>query len=272
MDDPQYERYADLCYLNLTHFNQLSKVLETISPNVLFINLGWNELVNIESTTFSMYSDLEKLVMSSNAHFEFPADGSPMLSSSSLTDFVCAQCAIVKIYNRSLRELPLLEYLELSKNSISQIEKHAFRKNRCLIFLDLSGNMLRWIPSTLLTGLPEMKTIDLSSNRELAPVRYKPFLISNVLEKLKCNDCGFTTIYENTFAKLTNLKEIYLRGNQFFMVQEPVSLWRAINLLLQISKFRLRSTVDTQLSENDLEIISGRKSNEKPTIVTTNQP
>ncbi|XP_065075876.1 leucine-rich repeats and immunoglobulin-like domains protein 1 [Ochlerotatus camptorhynchus] len=254
VDDDSYGRYADLCNQNLTALDQYSNELKAISPETMYISLCQNDMTSVHKNTFYKFTELEKIIMSGNNRLQFPADGSPMLTSPSLTDFVCEQCGIVKIFNHSVREMPSLEYLVLSSNSISQIEKHAFRKNQYLKELNIRMNLLRWIPSTILIGLHKIETLDLSFNRELAPVMDKPFLKSNALEILKCNSCGFTSIDGNTFVMLTNLKELHLKDNPVFQLQQPINLSRAIELLKILSTNKLRSPVDFQSSEEDLEI------------------
>lgn len=113
--------------------------------------------------------------------------------------------------------LPLLETLRLPNNRIRMIEKRAFQHNPNMQVLDLRQNKLTTLPSTILVGLSKMKQLDLSDNRDLAPQKDQPFLESNSLKVLKCNNCGFSTTEVITFSKLYNLEELHLAGNMLLV-------------------------------------------------------
>ncbi|XP_062705229.1 leucine-rich repeat-containing G-protein coupled receptor 5-like isoform X2 [Aedes albopictus] len=163
-------------------------------------------------------SDIAYLSLQGNNLDAFPSDISELSSlERSLIDLVCESCDIKTIYTRSLRRLPLLETLLLPNNAIQMIEKRAFRNNPNMWMMDLTQNKLTSLPTTILVGLHNMKKLDLSSNRDLAPQKGQPFLVSNSLEILKCNNCGFSTTQMVTFSKLPNLKKLHLADNRLLV-------------------------------------------------------
>uniref|UniRef100_A0A1W7R7L6 Putative leucine-rich repeat protein n=1 Tax=Aedes albopictus TaxID=7160 RepID=A0A1W7R7L6_AEDAL len=163
-------------------------------------------------------SDIAYLSLQGNNLDAFPSDISELSSlERSLIDLVCESCDIKTIYTRSLRRLPLLETLLLPNNAIQMIEKRAFRNNPNMRMMDLTQNKLTSLPTTILVGLHNMKKLDLSRNRDLAPQKGQPFLVSNSLEILKCNNCGFSTTQMVTFSKLPNLKKLHLADNRLLV-------------------------------------------------------
>ncbi|XP_062705228.1 leucine-rich repeat-containing G-protein coupled receptor 5-like isoform X1 [Aedes albopictus] len=205
---------VDYRFRNLTEFN-VANLPHPVS-DIAYLSLQGNNLDAFPSD-ISELSSLERLILSENPQLTFPSDGSPFLISRSLIDLVCESCDIKTIYTRSLRRLPLLETLLLPNNAIQMIEKRAFRNNPNMWMMDLTQNKLTSLPTTILVGLHNMKKLDLSSNRDLAPQKGQPFLVSNSLEILKCNNCGFSTTQMVTFSKLPNLKKLHLADNRLLV-------------------------------------------------------
>nr|XP_029728023.1 LOW QUALITY PROTEIN: chondroadherin-like protein [Aedes albopictus] len=206
--------FVDYCFRNLLSFT-ITDLPHPVSE-IIYLSLRGNNLQRFPNNILKL-SSLERLILSENPQITFPLDGSPFLISRSLIDLDCECCGIKAITTRSLRGLPHLETLRLPNNTIQIIEKRAFRHNPNIRMLDLRQNKLTSLPMTILIGLHKMKKLDLSENRDLAPQKDQPFLVSNSLEILKCNNCGFSTAQEVTFSKLANLKKLHLAGNSLLM-------------------------------------------------------
>ncbi|XP_062705225.1 insulin-like growth factor-binding protein complex acid labile subunit isoform X1 [Aedes albopictus] len=211
---------AELNYrnMNITDFNFALVEVENLSSETLYINLEGNDLTSMPDNIAMYFSQMERIILNDNLRLSFPPDGSPFLRSPSLIELICERCGIHKIFTRSLRHLPHLEYLWLSDNQINQIAPYAFRRNQRLQNVDLSFNKLYTVPADMLKGLFRMKVLDLSNNPNLGLKNDAHFLASNVLRVLKCNYCGFTELYEETFSDLTNLKELHLEGNPILAI------------------------------------------------------
>lgn len=211
---------AELNYrnMNITDFNFALVEVENLSSETLYINLEGNDLTSMPDNIAMYFSQMERIILNDNLRLSFPPDGSPFLRSPSLIELICERCGIYKIFTRSLRHLPHLEYLWLSDNQINQIAPYAFRRNQRLQNVDLSFNKLYTVPADMLKGLFRMKVLDLSNNPNLGLKNDAHFLASNVLRVLKCNYCGFTELYEETFSDLTNLKELHLEGNPILAI------------------------------------------------------
>lgn len=210
----KYENTAFLDYRNLTSFH-ISDLPHPV-PEIVYLSLRGNKLDRF-SIGIKEFPNLERLILSENSEMTFPPDGSPFLASTSLIDLDCECCAIKAIYTGSLSRFPLLETLRLANNTIQMIEKRAFQRNPNIRMLDLRHNKLTTLPTTMLIGLRKMKTLDVSGNRELAPQDGQPFLVSNSLQILKCDNCGFRTVQFVTFSKLSNLKKLHLQANSLLV-------------------------------------------------------
>lgn len=124
----------------------------------------------------------------------------------------------------------------MANNKITEIERLAFRENNELYEIDLQYNLLERLPNDLIVNLRKIEKMDLSFNRNLSVEEGQPFLISNSLKHLKCEGCGFTVIYEQTFAKLVNLRSLDLKGNFIVEVQS-----NAFKPLISLTKLFLQS-------------------------------
>ncbi|XP_065079746.1 lumican-like [Ochlerotatus camptorhynchus] len=251
----------DKCRQNITSIDQSSDVLEKTPLDIMYLSLCDNDLLSIDKNTFQRFNHLEKLILDKNSHLNFNSDGSEFLELESMTDLHCFRCGVDKIYNKSLQGMPRLEQINLSDNRIEQIEAKAFYGNKNLERIDLRLNKLRRLPSEMLTPLDRIRWIDLSSNTELAPEGSEPFLISTVLEKLRCNECGFVTIQEYTFSMLPGLKELFLRKNKIYKIHSMAFPQSALTKLM-LEDNALKSIDQSILNVMNLTICLDNNSNE----------
>lgn len=243
----------DLCRKNITAAN-LKEELDKLSTNKNVLDLCDNQLKNFDRDLFRRFDRLEELVFDDNPELGFPPDGSPFLVVKSLTKLQCIKCGVDKIFNRSLQDLPKIERINLTNNRITDIERLAFRENSELQLIDLKHNELERLPNELVEELRKLEQLDLSFNRKLNVDGDQPFLYSSTLKKLKCEGCGFTVIYEQTFAKLPKLRELDLRGN--FIVFIHSNAFRPMSNLakLWLQNNQLVSVYDELLDNDQLQL------------------
>ncbi|KAM3959828.1 uncharacterized protein ACR2FA_006111 [Aphomia sociella] len=74
-------------------------------------------------------------------------------------------CRITDINNESFHSLPLLEQLDLSVNSISNLKLGILGGANKMTFLNFSHNMLTTAPLGLFDQIPNIEVLDLSGNR-----------------------------------------------------------------------------------------------------------
>ncbi|EDS31742.1 conserved hypothetical protein [Culex quinquefasciatus] len=271
---------VDLCRKNITDAN-LEDELGKLSTDTLVLELCKNQLENLDPDLFRRFDRLDKLVFDGNPDLGFPPDGSPFLVVKSLTELQCVNCGVEKIFNRSLQDLPKIERINLTNNRITDIEKLAFRENSELQLIDLKQNMLERLPNELIEGLRKLEQLDLSFNQKLNVHGDQPFLYSSTLKELKCEGCGFTVIYEQTFAKLPNLRELILRGNVIVSVQsnafQPMNnlekLWLQNNQLVSVYAELLdKNQLQLCLNNNTDQLLFTTTTTQVTTTTTRNPP
>ncbi|EDS31741.1 conserved hypothetical protein [Culex quinquefasciatus] len=226
---------VDLCRKNIADAN-LEEALGKLARDKIVIDLCDNQLENIDRDVFRRFYQLEGMLLNDNPDLGFPTDGSPFLVIKSLTELQCVNCGVEKILKGSLQGLPKLVRIILNHNRITDIEKLAFRENSELRLIDLKHNFLERLPNELVEGLRNLEQLDLSFNRKLNVDGDQPFLYSSTLKELKCEGCGFTVIYEQTFAKLPNLRKLDLKENYIESVQS-----NAFQLMCNLEKLWLQN-------------------------------
>ncbi|PSN52712.1 hypothetical protein C0J52_09375 [Blattella germanica] len=110
------------------------------------------------------------------------------------------------------RNIPSLMHLNLSNNIINKIENVAFMGLGDLQVIDLSSNNITTLHNDTFRYPPKLKWLSLAYNH-LQVLLGIPFLISDSLEVLHLEHCGFTEISFHTFERITYLRELYLSKN-----------------------------------------------------------
>ena len=117
----------------------------------------------------------------------------------------------------SLRDLGVISLVQLnaSRNYISDIDEEIFFQQSKLQAVDLSSNSLINIEPKTVIRNPSLEILSLSSNQHLRLPEEGPFLYSQSLRVLKLSDCSLYYLPPETFQELPNLQELYLSHNNF---------------------------------------------------------
>ncbi|XP_058461772.1 insulin-like growth factor-binding protein complex acid labile subunit isoform X2 [Malaya genurostris] len=206
-----------------------------------YLEICKNNITILDPGAFQRFPKLIRLVLDDNSRLKFPFNGTQFLSQDSLIDLQCERCGIEKIYSQSLRYMPKLEIINLNANAIAEISPDAFLGNRDLKVIILSQNNLSSLSNELLVELSAVKVLNVSMNPLLEPEKKKPFLKSSVLEELWCDECGFSIIYYDTFAKLPNLTRLNLRRNEIVKITTPALLSHENLSILMLQNNQLSS-------------------------------
>ncbi|KAH1186116.1 hypothetical protein KIL84_018865 [Mauremys mutica] len=203
----------DTSYLDLS-----SNKLETINESVLTgpgyttlvsLDLSYNKIAKISSTTFSRLRYLESLDLSHNSLAVLPDEcfpSSPLgdidLSNNNLLDIT------LDVFSSKGQGKPI--NVDLSNNMISAVTRHNDKNIPNIQSLNLSGNRLKTVPN--LQGIP-LRYLNLDGN-PLAKIEKGAFVGLKDLIHLSLSSLhGFREISPYSFKELPNLQVLDLSSN-----------------------------------------------------------
>lgn len=125
---------------------------------------------------------------------------------------------IKRISKEDLEKLPNLEYLDLARSRISQIEPEAFYNLPNLEYLTLYQNRINKIENGAFDGLSGLKRLRLHQNR-ISKIEPGAFEELESLESLRLDRNKITTIETGTFRGLSNLKRLDLYHNNITTIK-----------------------------------------------------
>ena len=133
---------------------------------------------------------------------------------------------IMSLEKTSLRDLGVISLVQLnaSRNYISDIDEEIFFQQSKLQAVDLSSNSLINIEPKTVIRNPSLEILSLSSNQHLRLPEEGPFLYSQSLRVLKLSDCSLYHLPPETFQKHPNLQELYLSHSKFEVLNSVQSV------------------------------------------------
>ncbi|XP_023229971.1 leucine-rich repeat-containing protein 15-like, partial [Centruroides sculpturatus] len=126
-----------------------------------------------------------------------------------------------------------LTKLDISNNKIESIHPLVFRNLTRLEYLDLEHNRIKDFPSDMLKGLYNLRTFNISWNHELSKIPSGFFKKLPNLTEVNAMFCSFTSLEDDVFSDLINLKTVYLGFNRIEHI--PPNLLKNIKLLTRFS-------------------------------------
>ena len=120
----------------------------------------------------------------------------------------------------SLRDLGVISLVQLnaSRNYIRETDEEAFLGQSKLQTVDLSSNSLMNIEPNIFKRNPSLDILSLSSNQYLQLPEEGPFLYSSSLRVLQLSACNLSHIPPKAFQELPNLHELYISYNKIGML------------------------------------------------------
>ena len=186
----------DISNLKLTIIPQ-----EVFDPNVDIEGVNWWEMVDINKL------DASNNLLSENS---FNEEEHSLSLLSYLISLRFSNNKFTSIPN-SLYKLSNLKLLDLSGNSISEINENLLKCLSSLVELDLSKNKLQSIPETI-QFLPFLEILRVSNNQLLSIPNGLGALTR--LKKIYLNENSLQFLPPNLFSKMIGLEEIYLYKNR----------------------------------------------------------
>ncbi|XP_018326957.1 uncharacterized protein LOC108738182 [Agrilus planipennis] len=261
---------------------QISEITENMFnnlPELIFLNLGNNNIRKIHSLAFINLTNLESLSLARNnlTHLQ------PNLLENNM-ELVTLNLSYNPIEQFNLNIISILEALHLKGCKLKSFNATFGKNFDILPYLDLSENEIEHIPKNAFANMKKLETINLASNRlenldatvfdknsELAKI----ILDNNNIKKLpkftnknnffdvmsfSCNNCNLTELSRETFVHMRGLTILHLSNNQLTKIDpeifEAIPGLREIDISHnKISEF----DVDTFASLGQLEklIIAG---------------
>ncbi|XP_048083496.1 toll-like receptor 13 isoform X2 [Alosa alosa] len=129
-----------------------------------------------------------------------------------VTDIDISHNKIKGIKSEDFQNLTHLETLNISYNSISYVEKGAFRDLISLTELGLSSNRLSIITKEFFQGLTNLKVLLLDKNN-ISTTENSSFSVFHHLECVKLSENKIKVVKDCVFQDLINLKKLYLGSN-----------------------------------------------------------
>nr|CAH7763116.1 unnamed protein product [Callosobruchus chinensis] len=192
--------------------NQLSRLPPGISPEVVSLDLSFNELERFPSE-LKIYRDLKYLNVSHNristlSHSVFFGMNQLERFDLSYNRF----CDWKDLHTQAFGHLSSLVYLDLSHNalrSIPQFSKHF--ENSSLEILELNNCSMVSLPVQVFDHLPWLKELHLRSN----PIRVinNTFFQSSSIKFIDLSGCSLEFLYPKLFTRIDTLETLVLRNN-----------------------------------------------------------
>ena len=171
-----------------------------------------NNVGNISWTRFyrDLPANVEQLSIRDGDFDEIPEPSRKLRPFLNLKSLKIADSSINSLEPGAFRLFPLLQELNLAHNNISKINASHFSGLEELKVLNLSNNELREIETKTFHNWTNLEVLDLSYN-DLNTI--PPMEAMNNLHKIDLSYSNIKYIHPNTFADLSSLDVLNLRGN-----------------------------------------------------------
>ena len=221
--------FPNLTYLHLEEFGVTDSVWRVLPwlDKLQHLLLPANHISSVTLTASNVH--LTHLNLTTNAITLINA--SSFASQKGLVEVDLSHNNITKVMKGVFVNMPWLKTLKLNNNQLRLVLQSGFKNLPSLQFLFLNRNNLASLPIFLLREMPSLKVLDVSYNH----ISGLPYLTrSPELVLLNANFNNITTLMRSGISGLTNLEQLYLRGNMLKAVYSPVFLNAPSLLILDL--------------------------------------
>ncbi|VDL77506.1 unnamed protein product [Nippostrongylus brasiliensis] len=277
-----------LMQLNLAG-NQLKSIEEPgvflYMTSLAYLDLSYNQLEHIESSTFEKLPGLERLYLQNNKLRQFPIKSEQKMDNlrqlnldnnliEELPDNLLNSCQRLehlslagnrihiitdKIFHSSTSKG--LKSLNLAGNQISTLSKRAFQLMGNLQIIRLNNNRLRTIDISVFAELRNLRHVDLSDNK-IIQILPQAFTNLPLIDTLLLHHNEIERIDRSAFHRIARIETLDLSHNVLknFTCEQLGSVQTIFNLILAHNRIShldltciLRSLVRLDLGGNNLE-------------------
>ncbi|EDW57572.2 leucine-rich repeat-containing G-protein coupled receptor 5 isoform X2 [Drosophila virilis] len=233
-----------------------------LPSEVLFLDLGNNNLTRLEANSFFMVPHLEELTLSDNSIINM--DPYAFYGLAKLKRLSLQNCGLKALAPHSFQGLSQLVSLQLNGNALVSLDGNCLGNLQQLRTLRLEGNLFYRIPTNALAGLKTLEALNLGSNL-LTIINDEDFprMPNLIVLLLKRNQ--IMKISAGALKNLTALKVLELDDNLISSLPEGLGKLPQLQELSMTSN-RLRWINDTELPRS-MQILDLR-ANPLSTITT----
>ena len=168
--------------------------------------------VGLNAVPTHLHKDIQVLILDHNVIKSLSADIF-VTNTPNLQKIFLRHCQVEKIHQNAFRDLKILIEVDLSHNNLTGLESKTFAGNGRLKKINLSFNSLKNLTSYQFPPLPHLRTLDLSNCR-ISDIDHKALRnLGNSVETISLRANKLSTLREQVFMYLTNLKSLELSQN-----------------------------------------------------------
>jgi Leucine-rich repeat (LRR) protein len=248
LNQNSFSLLTNLLYLNLgsNEINQLNVQSFNGLGNLRELKLNFNRIKLVQNGLFGNLSMLEKLWLQSNDINKL--DSNCFSSLANLKDLDISSNRLNYIQNGPFQALTLLEILRINENDIASIENESFDSLVNLSLLSMDSNKLIKIQNGLLKNLARLETLLLHLN-EIDTIEIGSLDSLDNLAELDLSSNKLKSIKDGVFRNLTLLKTLRLNQNELELIQKD-SFNRLVNLEVLYLYSNKLSSIKNGLFEN----------------------
>lgn len=247
--DDTFAKLPNLMYLNLAG-NKLT-FGEAPETSKVFLNadlleeidLSDNQIKNLSGRIFN--ENLETLRLRNNPMVRIKDFNLPQLQVLDLSE-----CQFSLIDADMFRGIGSLSSLNLSSNGIVEIYPRAFDNLIDLRFIDLTHNLLTFLPDNVFQNNDHLDVIKISNNPNLMNLpRFHSNLSSFTTYMFEAVNCGLLSLDKHTFAEMPSMAQLNLAQNSIKDLKYNI-FWHMRNLIsLDLSNNKINK-LDTRIFKN----------------------
>lgn len=180
------------------------------------LNLSNNNLLVLNPCALVRFTNLLKLYMNNNSHYDFPTSGAEdeaFLVHNYLQFFYCVGCSISTIGRYTFSKLPYISDIDLESNRIHSIDIDAFEHNKFLFSLNLRNNSIKHVNDhNFLRHMKYLGYLYLGGNKEFNFNGRLTEKLDN-LKVFECSNCSISEACHNIMETYQFLKILLLPSN-----------------------------------------------------------